>query len=158
MSAERDFRFNWLGFAALLAGTLAALVSAFFQDAAPPLYSGLNSDVLAIVNNEPVRHGDYELLLAAIGADKRTPTTAADRHLALSRLLQDELLLQEAVKRDLLRKNDSLRKEITITMLEIGASSGAPSNSDPTGSRALALDEYLKHLRNSAVLRWAADE
>jgi len=101
---------------------------------------------------------DYELLLAAIGADKRSPTTAADRHLALTRLLQDELLLQEAVRRNLLRKDDMLRKEITITMLEIGASSGAPSTNGSTGSRAQALDVYLKHLRNTAVVQWADDE
>jgi hypothetical protein len=154
MNVEHEGYKQRLGLAALYSGVLAALVAALFQGHVSRNSREFSSNVLAYVADEPVLRSDYEFLLATIAEDRRSPVSAADRHLALSRLLQDELLLQEALRRDLLRQDDALRKEATITMLEMGAGSGFSTSNSIEESRESALDAYLKRLRDFAVIRW----
>lgn len=79
--------------------------------------ASLPPDVIASVNATPIRWVEYERAVSAIAADKRDPATEADRRLALDRLIEEELLVQEGLARGLIDTDRGVRQVVVQSML-----------------------------------------
>ncbi|MFP4002660.1 MAG: peptidyl-prolyl cis-trans isomerase [Alphaproteobacteria bacterium] len=122
MRALRVRSESLLAFAALLGLSLAAL-GAFAPSAPRP------GDAAALVNGVPVARADHERVIEALAASKRNPLDTEDRDYALTRLIDEELLLQRSVELGLHRNDPASRKRLVAAMLEwiaAGATDTAP--------------------------------
>ena len=139
---------------ATLIGTLGALIprAANLTYGDDPLASG----VVALVNQTSIRTVEYERAVAMIAADKRDPISDADRRLALDRLIEEELLVQEGLARGLTDVDRRVRQAIVQAMLaSILADSRSADSSDAARRGALdaALRDYLDRLRADAEIQ-----
>ncbi len=142
----------------LLLATLIGALGTLIPNAAS-LRSGddpLEPGVVALVNGTPIRTLEYERVVSLIAADKRDPISDADRRLALDRLIEEELLVQEGLARGLIDVDRRVRQAIVQAMLaSILADSRSADSSDAARRGALdaALRDYLDRLRADADIR-----
>ena len=147
-------RAPWLLLLATLIGALGALIpnAASLRSENDPL----ESSVVALVNGTPIRTVEYERAVSLIAADKRDPISDADRRLALDRLIEEELLVQEGLVRGLIDADRRVRQAIVQAMLaSILADPRSADSSDAARRGALdaALRGYLDRLRANAEIR-----
>jgi parvulin-like peptidyl-prolyl isomerase len=121
--AEGD-RARWLLALGAAAGLLAAATSLL---GAPD--AGLPGGAVAAVNGTPIRAEEYERLLAALAADRRTPLDAEDRRFVLDRMIEEELLVQHAVALGLVRSDRRVRADLVSAVL--AATNAAADAYDP---------------------------
>ncbi len=74
-------------------------------------------DVIAVVNGTVIRAEEYLRAVALFATDKRTEVTEADRAHVLNLLIEEELLVQQAIARGLVDKHPAVRQAITQAML-----------------------------------------
>lgn len=98
---------------ALLGAMLAAagLTTSGGGGALPP-------DVVAMVNQAPIRTEDYVRMCEAVAADRRAPLEATDRQRVLDRLIEEELLVQRGLTLDLPRLDRRVRADLTQTVID----------------------------------------
>jgi hypothetical protein len=72
----------------------------------------------ARVNGATVRMEDYERTLSALAGDRREELDAADRHHALDRLIDEELLVQRGLELDLARLDVRVRRDLTAAVVD----------------------------------------
>ena len=75
-------------------------------------------DVLAMVNERPIRSESYERALGIVAADMRSPMSEADRAHVLRRLIQEELLIQRGEDIGLVESDPTVRKSISAAMIQ----------------------------------------
>ena len=126
MTAERRARLLLaLGAAAGLATAAASLVGGRTGT------GGLSPDVVATVNDAPIRRDDYLRALGAVATDRRAPITDADKQQVLNRLIDEELLLQHGLDLGLARRDRSVRSQLVAATIDLLASAAAePSPAD----------------------------
>jgi len=126
VSAERRARLLLaLGAAAGLATAAASLVGRRAGTAA------LSPDVVATVNDAPIRRDDYLRALGAVATDRRTPIGDADKRQVIDRLIDEELLLQHGLDLGLPRRDRSVRAPLVAATIDLLASNAAePSEAD----------------------------
>lgn len=86
--------------------------------AVAPRPAELPKDAAALVNGVPIRRADHERAVEAMAAGKRNPLDTEDRRHALSRLIDEELLIQRGVELGLHRSDPMARKRLVAAMLE----------------------------------------
>lgn len=101
--------------AAVLVGGLGAVAQTSM--ARPLGGAAFPDDAIAVVNGTVIRRAEYEGALALMVADKRDPLTDADRDVALTRLIEEELLVQAGVANGLLRADRRVRQTLVQAML-----------------------------------------
>lgn len=79
---------------------------------------GLPPDVVAVVNQTPIRTEDYVRMCDAVANDRRAPLEAADRRRILDRLIEEELLVQRGLTLDLARLDRRVRADLTQTVID----------------------------------------
>ena len=79
---------------------------------------GLPPDVVALVNQTPIRTEDYVRMCDAVANDRRAPLEAADRRRILDRLIEEELLVQRGLTLDLARLDRRVRADLTQTVID----------------------------------------
>lgn len=105
----------------------------------------------AEINNVPILYRDYQRALSLFAEGKRGKLSTKDRELVLERLIQEELLVQQAVSADLVRSDPRLRGAVLQSML---AGLDIESRSKlATGEANDGLEAYLKQLRRSASIQ-----
>lgn len=126
MTAERRARLLLaVGAAAGLATAAASLVGGRAGTAA------LSPDVVATVNDAPIRRDDYLRALGAVATDRRAPIGDADKRQVLDRLIDEELLLQHGLDLGLPRRDRSVRAPLVAATIDLLASAAAePSEAD----------------------------
>ncbi len=100
-----------LGATAGLAVAAASLLTTPAGDGALP------RGVVARVNDTLIRSDEYQRLLAALAADRRTPLDEDDRRHVLDRLIEEELLVQHALDLGLVRTDRRVRADLVSGVL-----------------------------------------
>jgi hypothetical protein len=105
-----------LGLVAGSAGLLVALASAL-----GPLKraQALPGDAIATVDGRAIARTTFDRAIAALEADKRNPVTAGERRTALSRLVDEELLVRRALDLGLAEAEPAVRKALIDAMLQL---------------------------------------
>jgi parvulin-like peptidyl-prolyl isomerase len=78
----------------------------------------LPPDVVAVVNQAPIRTEDYVRMCDAVAADRRAPLESADKQRVLDRLIEEELLVQRGLTLDLPRLDRRVRADLTQTVID----------------------------------------
>ncbi|MBX3023556.1 peptidyl-prolyl cis-trans isomerase [bacterium] len=80
--------------------------------------TSLPPDVVALVNQSPIRTEDYVRMCEAVAGDRRAPLEAADKQRVLDRLIEEELLVQRGLTLDLPRLDRRVRADLTQTVID----------------------------------------
>ncbi|MFN8641460.1 MAG: hypothetical protein U0802_07320 [Candidatus Binatia bacterium] len=99
-----------------LGALLGALLAAAGLTA--PGTGRLPPDVVALVNQAPIRTEDYTRMLAAVASDRRAPLEEADKQHVLDRLIEEELLVQRGLTLDLPRLDRRVRADLTQGVID----------------------------------------
>ncbi|MEZ4332388.1 MAG: peptidylprolyl isomerase [Myxococcota bacterium] len=122
-------RTTWLLFAGTALG-LALAASGLVEpgrEGAP-----LPPDVAAIVGDEAIRRIDYERMLAGVGQDRRGPIDAATRRRVLERMIDEALLVQQALSLGLAAADRRVRGELVSGLVDsiVAEADHAPPSPD----------------------------
>lgn len=105
----------------------------------------------AEINGIPILYKDYQRALSLFAQDKRDPLSLEDRELVLERLIQEELLVQQAMSSDLMRSDRRLRSAVLQSMIA-GLDIESRSKGAPEAANG-GLETYLTQLRESASIQ-----
>jgi parvulin-like peptidyl-prolyl isomerase len=127
-SSNADRRARWLLGVGAAAGILVAVASAI-----RPAANGLPADAVAAVNDRVVSTEELARAIELLAQDKRNEMTDEDRAFVLSRLIDEELLVQRGVEIGLVESDQSVRKAIVKAMMDsilLDAESEKPSEEE----------------------------
>ena len=97
----------------------------------------LPSGAVALVNGTPIRLEDYQRVLTAVDADRRTALDEAQRRAVLERLIDEELLIQRGLELGLVRQDTRVRKNLTTAVIDSVV--GEAAEVQPTGADIAAF-------------------
>lgn len=127
-SSNADRRGRSLLAAGAAIGILVAVASAI-----KPAGHGLPADAVAMVNDRVVSVEELARAIDLLARDKRNVMTDEDRAYVLSRLIDEELLVQRGVEIGLVESDQSVRKAIVKAMMDsilLDAESVKPTDED----------------------------
>jgi hypothetical protein len=78
----------------------------------------LPDDAIALVNGKPIREDEYVNALALLAGDKRGALTDEDRAHVLTRLIEEELLVQHGISSGIVDTDRSVRRAMTQALLD----------------------------------------
>ncbi len=78
---------------------------------------GLPDDAVAVVNGVSIRAADYARAVQALASDRRAPLREEDRRHVLSRLVDEELLVQYGIDLGLVRSDRRVRGDLVSAVL-----------------------------------------
>jgi parvulin-like peptidyl-prolyl isomerase len=84
----------------------------------PSTADGLPANAIARVNDTVLLDDDYERAVAAISSDRNAPLTEEDRRFVLDRLIDEELLVQQAIDLGLPRLDRRVRTDLVAAMIQ----------------------------------------
>jgi hypothetical protein len=96
-----------------ITGLALAALGAFSAQPQPPM-----PDAAALVNGVPIARADHHRIVEALAAGKRNPLDTEDVAYALTRLIEEELLIQRSIEVGLHRTDAMARKRLVAAMLE----------------------------------------
>jgi hypothetical protein len=103
----------------LLLAALAIMILAWFEMTEDEHYPGeLTSDVVARVDNRVITRANFESALSLMAADKREPLTDADRRLILDLMIDEDLLMMEALDSGLAEREPAIRKAMIRAVID----------------------------------------
>ncbi|BFM15334.1 hypothetical protein R50073_15170 [Maricurvus nonylphenolicus] len=102
----------------LLACVFVGAAAAIWQSDRLESATVLASDTVAQVNGHPIRLVDYSRTLDAIADDRREELSDIDRQFVLRRLIEEELLVQEAIQLDMITDKRNVRRLVAEVMLD----------------------------------------
>ncbi len=145
---NRTMQMNRLSLLRLLVGAslgiILGLTGTSFSELDDP-------SIVAMVNHQPITRVTFDKALALFSADKRDTLTSADRQLVLNRLIDEELLLQQALNQGLLRENPNVRQRVLQTLLSTIAGQSA-IGLDANTDAATTLDSFIQQQRQMATI------
>lgn len=100
------------------AGLLMAAASVLERAPASSVGGDLPPDTAAIVNGVRISRADYDAALAIKAAERREPLTEQERRAVLEELIDEELLIAEAIALGVPRHEDTLRVGLITAMRE----------------------------------------
>jgi peptidylprolyl isomerase len=80
--------------------------------------NALSAEVAAVVGERVIRRVDYERMLAGVEKDLRSPIDDATRRRVLERMIDEELLVQQALDLDLAAADRRVRGELVSGLVE----------------------------------------
>jgi hypothetical protein len=99
---------------------------------------------VAIVNGSRIAEDTFLRSVAALEADTRGRLDGTDRLLVLDKLIDEELLVQGALERGLLRSDRDLRESVTSAMIDIALGDTASGDPGDDELRTLYLAERAR--------------
>lgn len=103
----------------LALGAAAGLIAAAWGLLQSPQSADpLPSDAVAIVNGTPIRLDAFRRAVAAVAAERRNPMDTEQRRHVLSRLIEEELLVQRGVELGLLRHDRRVRGDLVAAVID----------------------------------------
>jgi len=99
---------------------IGVLCGALFArwNASVPTGEALPADTIALINGKSVREEEYANALALFAGDKRDAPTDEDRAHVLTRLIEEELLVQHGIASGVVDTDRSVRRAITQALLD----------------------------------------
>lgn len=150
MISENKLSTNYRSIALLVIGSLVGICSLFLV---PNKLSGYNQGAVAHINSAIIRKDEYQRAIALFRGDKRGPITDADLNLVLEKLIEEELLVQAALRSDSPRKDLEIRRRVLQTLLTSIQTRSAAGISDPSQPAGEDLKFYLNQLRDNADIQ-----
>ena len=150
MISENKLTPNYRSIALLFIGSLIGISSLFLV---PNKLLGYDQGAVAQINSAVIRKDEYDRAIALFRGDKRGPITDADLNLVLEKLIEEELLLQAALRNDSPRKDMNIRQRVLQTLLTNIQTRSAAGISDPSQPAGEDLKFYLNQLRNTADIQ-----
>jgi hypothetical protein len=98
-------------------GVLLGLVSALHGVTLSSV-AALPDDAITLVNGKPIREEEYANALALLAGDKRNALTDEDRAYVLTRLIEEELLVQHGITSGVVDTDRSVRRAMTQALLD----------------------------------------
>ena len=104
----------------------------------------------ATIDGAEIQKVDYERAVSLFERGSREKASRSDKEMILDRLIDEELLFQYAIDRDLLRRDMNVRR--TILQAVIGGFEAGDLSSGQYHSEyaVIRLDDYLGQLRETA--------
>lgn len=130
MSRDRGTHPPWLLFLGAAIGLALAAFGLLDNRAGS---QSLPSDAAARVGERTIRRIDYERVLAGVEGDRRNPVDEATRRRVLTRMIDEELLVQRALELGLAAIDRRVRGELTSGLIDsiVGeADANRPSDSE----------------------------
>ena len=150
MISENKLSPNYRSIALLFIGSLIGISSLFLV---PNKLLGYDQGAVAQINNAVIRKDEYERAIALFRGDKRGPITDADLNLVLKKLIEEELLVQAALRSDSPRKALEIRRRVLQTLLTSIQTRSAAGIGGPSQSAGEDLKVYLNQLRDNADIQ-----
>jgi len=134
-----------------LTGGIMVLVSVLWTETHPV---EVGNPVAAIVNGQSIPVEDVEIALEAMANDSRNALPEGSPRRALDRLIDEELLFQQALALDLPRNASTVRRTIVMTMIDL-AQTSVTTTADEADLRALFENspEYFA-AENRYLINW----
>jgi hypothetical protein len=98
-------------------GVLLGVLSALRNTDVPDTIA-LPEDAIALVNGKPLRAEEYDNALALLASDKRSVLTDEDRTHVLTRLIEEELLVQHGIASGMVDTDRSVRRAMTQALMD----------------------------------------
>ena len=114
---------------------------------------GYNQGAVAHINSAVIRKDEYQRAIALFRGDKRGSITDADLNLVLEKLIEEELLVQAALRSDSPRKDLEIRRRVLQTLLTSIQTRSAAGIVGPSQSAGEDLKVYLNQLRDNADIQ-----
>lgn len=118
---------QWLAPALGMVGLTVALLTALGPLRVEPERS---AEGIAVVDGRAIPRATFDRAIAALEADKRNPVTDADRRVALSRLIDEELLTRRALDLGLAENEPTVRKALVDALIQLASVSEARPDPD----------------------------
>jgi hypothetical protein len=150
MISENKLSPNYRSIALLVIGSLVGICSLFLV---PNKLSGYNQGAVAHINSAIIRKDEYQRAIALFLGDKRGSITDADLNLVLEKLIEEELLVQAALRSDSPRKDMKIRQRVLQTLLTSIQTRSAAGIVGPSQSAGEDLKVYLNQLRDNADIQ-----
>jgi phage-related minor tail protein len=150
MISENKLSTNYRSIALLVIGSLVGICSLFLV---PNKLSGYNQGAVAHINSAIIRKDEYQRAIALFRGDKRGSITDADLNLVLEKLIEEELLVQAALRSDSPRKDMKIRQRVLQTLLTSIQTRSAAGIGDPSQPAGEDLKFYLNQLRDNADIQ-----
>ena len=147
MISENKLSPNYRSIALLFIGSLIGICSLFLV---PNKLLGYDQGAVAQINSAVIRKDEYDRAIALFRGGKRGPITDADLNLVLEKLIEEELLVQAALRNDSPRKDMKIRQRVLQTLLTSIQTRSAVGIGDPSQSAGEDLKFYLNQLRYNA--------
>jgi hypothetical protein len=146
----------------LAVGALIGLVFAIAPFLNFGVANNIDSNVVVKVNNTSLSFAEYERALQLFASEKNFGITIGDRSLILTRMIEEELLVQYGIDEGLVNTDAAVRSEVLKAVM-----SGLMVELDATkkvGGQQHAADEdrnqhlvrYLAQLRRGAEISWTS--
>jgi parvulin-like peptidyl-prolyl isomerase len=119
-----------------IGGVMVGLAMAAFAALGPLKTGPLPTGAVARVGPVLISRQTYDSAIEGLTADKRNPLTSADKAMALSRLIDEELLVQRGQELGLVTSEGSVRKALVDAMIQFAAAEAA--GREPTDSELRA--------------------
>ena len=134
----------------VILGSVTGMLMAFSN----PFSDQLDNSVIVTINDVGISKTEYLRAASLFDQDKRGAMTLEDRELILDRLIEEELLVQQAISSGALRSDLNVRQQTLQTMLDAIQSTSAFSTAEKSQTQSFAVDYYLQQLRDSAHIEW----
>ena len=142
----RERRARWL----LALGAAIGLATAIGSLVGGAVERPLGPDVVAVVNDTPIRRDDYLRALGAVATDRRTPLDDADKRRILDRLIDEELLLQRGLALGLAERDRSVRAPLVAATIDLLAR----TNREPSDAELRAFyDAHREYFTDPGRVR-----
>ncbi len=102
---------NLISLAAIAVGTVVALLASTQS-------IKLSDDVIAMVNETPISREMYQNHIAALSRDRATPLAETGRQKVLNRMIDEELLIQQALQMQFLEHDRAVRSTLAQSMIK----------------------------------------
>lgn len=106
-------------------GVVVGLGLAAFAALGPLKTGPLPPEAVARVGTVLISRQTFDSAIEGLSADKRNPLTPADKAMALSRLIDEELLVQRGQELGLAQSEGSVRKALVDAMIQFAAAEAA---------------------------------
>ena len=113
-------------------------------------FRSIDAGLVAKINGSEILHVDYERAISLFETDRRARASIEDREMILRRLIEEELLVQYAMDRDLLRLDMNARRILLQSVIGGFAVNDLTPGEDRNGYISPRFEDYLSELRKTA--------
>ena len=113
-------------------------------------FRSIDAGLVAKINGSEILHVDYEQAISLFETDRRARASIEDREMILRRLIEEELLVQYAMDRDLLRLDMNARRILLQSVIGGLAVNDRTLGEDRSGYISPTFEDYLSELRKTA--------